>query len=90
MESKIEKIRQFIVENFLYSKSADLSEDVSFLEMGIVDSTGILELITFIEAECGINVADEELLPENFDSISNIRGFLSRKVMATGACTNAA
>ena len=73
-------IWQFIVDNFLFGAEPDnFSDDDSFLERGIMDSTGILELIGFIERTYGIQVHDDEMLPENLDSLSNIAHFLQRK-----------
>ena len=78
-ETKI-KIRDFIVENFLFGSANGLNDDTSFLDDGIIDSTGVLELVTFIEENFKIRVEDEELIPENLDSIDNIAGFLERKM----------
>ncbi|OQX83602.1 MAG: acyl carrier protein [Candidatus Latescibacteria bacterium 4484_7] len=79
MDSK-ELIRNFIRENFLFdSDDAKIDEEDSFLENGIVDSTGILELVSFVEDEFGIEVKDEELVPDNFDSIAKLAGFIERK-----------
>ena len=72
-------IRQFIIENFLFEEDENLKEDTSFLEAGIIDSTGILELVSFIEENYGITVEDEELIPENLDSIANEVAYLNRK-----------
>lgn len=78
-------IREFIVANFLFGQGADgLSDDQSFLENGIIDSTGVLELVAFLEQQFGISVADRELLPENLDSISNATRFVVRKTEAAG------
>lgn len=74
-----EQIRNFIVENFLFGESNGLSESDSLLEKGIIDSTGVLELIAFIEETYGIKVEDEELSPENLDSILNVTDFILRK-----------
>jgi acyl carrier protein len=74
-----ETIRQFIIENFLFEEDENLKEDTSFLENGIIDSTGILELVTFLEETYGITVEDEELIPENLDSIANVVKYLERK-----------
>ena len=73
-------IREFIVENFLFGDSNGLADNTSFLEEGIIDSTGILELVTFLEEEFSITVEDEELIPENLDSINNVTSFLERKI----------
>jgi len=72
-------VKAFILENFLFGEGEQLKEDTSFLESGIVDSTGILELVAFIEETFGIRMADDELVPENLDSISNVVNYLHRK-----------
>jgi acyl carrier protein len=74
------KIRAFIVENFLFGKDEGLDDETSFLDEGIIDSTGILELVSFIEEEFPIKVEDEELIPENLDSIKNVVAYLERKI----------
>ena len=73
------KVRQFIIENFLFGSDEDLKEDSSFLEEGIIDSTGVLELVKFLEEEFSITVDDEELIPENLDSINKVKAYLERK-----------
>ena len=75
-----DKIRTFIVENFLFGQDEGLNDDSSFLDGGIIDSTGILELVNFLEEQFSIKVDDEELVPENLDSISNVVAYLERKV----------
>jgi len=82
MNEKKEIIKTFIVENFLFGSEDGLEEKTSFLEEGIIDSTGILELVTFLEEEFSITVEDEELVPENLDSINNVTAFLERKIEA--------
>lgn len=84
MEGVAEGIRQFIVRNFLFGEEREIRPDASFVEEGLVDSTGILELVAFVEKEYGIEVRDEELVPENFDSIANIVAFLGRKGCSSG------
>lgn len=79
MKSDSQKIRQFIVENFLYGRPNGLTDHDSFLEHGIIDSTGMLELITFIEQEYSIRIEDEELVPENLDSIERLVVFVQHK-----------
>ena len=61
-------IRAFIVENFLFGNDDGLQDSTSFMEEGIIDSTGILELIDFVEENFDISVEDEEMIPENLDS----------------------
>ena len=75
-----ETIRHFIIENFLFDEDENLKNDTSFLENGIIDSTGILELVTFLEETYGITVEDEELIPENLDSIGNVGAYLQNKM----------
>ena len=74
-----DKLKAFIQENFLYGDPFVLNDQDSFLETGILDSTGVLQLVTFLEREFGIRVQDEELVPENLDSLSGILDFLARK-----------
>ncbi len=74
-----DKIRQFIIDNFLFGEAGDLEDNTSFLDSGIIDSTGVLELIGFLEEAFSIQVDDEELIPENLDSINNLCVFLNKK-----------
>lgn len=83
MDATKEKIKTFIIENFLFGSDDGLHDDTSFLEEGIMDSTGVLELITFLEEEFDIKIEDEELIPENLDSLNNIVGFMIQKQTAT-------
>jgi len=74
-------VRRFISENFMFKDDGNgIAADASLLEAGIIDSTGVLELICFLESTYDIQVADEEMLPENLDSIRAITGYVSRKV----------
>jgi acyl carrier protein len=74
-------LRQFIVDNFLFGKAdAPLASSDSLLERGIIDSTGVLELVGFLEQKYGITIQDEELVPENLDSIERLVRFVSKKV----------
>jgi acyl carrier protein len=73
-------IRQYLTDQFLFGDSRPFERDVSLLDQGIVDSTGILELIHYLEEHFGIKVQDDELLPENLDTIGNICAFLERKL----------
>ena len=79
MSEAKDKVRSFIVENFLFGNDGGLLDDSSFLDEGIIDSTGVLELVNFLEEEFGIAVKDEELIPENLDSIANVVAYLERK-----------
>ncbi len=76
-------LRQFINDNFLFgSKAGQLSDDDSLLEKRVIDSTGVLELISFLDASFGVKVEDHELVPENLDSINRIVAFVENKLRA--------
>ncbi len=73
-------VRHFVVENFLFGDGESLKEDTSFLEKSIIDSTGILELVMFLEETYNMKIEDDELIPENLDNLQNIARFVERKV----------
>ena len=75
----LEKIRAFVIENYLFGEEEKLQNSDSFMESGIIDSTGILELVRFLEATFGVKVADEDLIPDNLDSIEKIVSFVQAK-----------
>lgn len=82
MSSKV-KIKSFILENYLFTEDQGALNDAdSFLQQGIIDSTGILEVIFFLEEEFGISVADEEMIPENLDSVESLAKFVEAKIAA--------
>ncbi len=81
---KEQTIRQFIVDTFLFGQDDGLSVDDPLLESRILDSTGILELATFIGGHYGITVDDEEMLVENFGSIRAVAKFVERKQQGAG------
>jgi len=75
-----EKIRAYIAENILFSKNGYThADDASFLENGIIDSMNVLELVVFVEENFGITVDDQEVVPENFDSVSSLAGYVRKK-----------
>jgi len=75
-----QKLREFIVETFLFGEGGDeLGDEDSLLERGIIDSTGVLEMTAFLEEDFGVKVSDDELVPDNFDSISKLAAFVGRK-----------
>jgi acyl carrier protein len=74
------EIRDFIVAKLLFGDSTTLKDDASFLDSGVVDSTGMLDLITFVEEKYRIKVADEEMIPENFDSVERLNRFVLKKL----------
>ncbi len=77
--SKTEKIRSFIIDNYLFGDDRGLKDDSSFLGEGILDSTGIMHLVAFLGEEFSIVIDDDELFPENLDSINKITAFIERK-----------
>ena len=77
-----QQLREFIAANFLYGQPAVIGPGASLLESGIVDSTGMLEMIAFLEETYGFSIEDDELVPENLDSIENLVAFVQRKQRA--------
>ena len=74
------QLREFIAANYYVAPNTRIEEVESFLGTGILDSTGVLELVTFVETRFGVKVQDEELVPENFDSLAALSAFVERKV----------
>ncbi|MBN70855.1 acyl carrier protein [Gimesia chilikensis] len=75
------EVRNFVAENFLFGEDPEsLQNDDSFLETGIIDSTGVLELVAFIEDQYHVEVDDDELVPENLDSINRLIDFIDSKI----------
>ena len=84
MEKHVQQIdhavRHFIVERFLYGdQSAPLADADSLLDKGIIDSTGVLELVAYLQSEFGIEILDEEIIPDNLDSIFKLTQYIQRK-----------
>jgi acyl carrier protein len=79
------EVRAYITDNFLMGTDArGLGEDTSFLDIGILDSTGVIELIAFLEERYGIHVEDEEMVPENLDTLNAIEHFVTAKLSVVG------
>lgn len=76
-------VRKFIIENFLFGEDNQLKDNTSFIEEGIIDSTGVLELIEFLEEEFDIEIDDEEMIPENLDSLNNLEKFMAKLTTTT-------
>lgn len=74
-----DKLRAYVVENYLFGQDGNLGDADSFLELGIIDSTGVLELVSHLEDEFTISIDSEEIAPENFDSIERLTAFVLRK-----------
>ena len=83
--SYLKTVREFVVNNFLFGDGENLKDDTSFLDEGIIDSTGILELITFLEERYTITIGDDEVVPENLDSLQNVARFLKVKLDMSSA-----
>ena len=84
MEAAEKEIRQFIVDNFLFGQEdVAIGDRDSLLQLGIIDSTGVLELVAFLEQRFGIKVDDEELVPANLDSIRDLVRFIDAKTRST-------
>lgn len=74
-----ERIRGFIGTNFYVPAGEELSDDLSLIDQGLIDSTGVLEVVDFLERSFGVTVADQEMVPDNFGSIRRIAAFVQRK-----------
>lgn len=86
VETFAAEIKAFIVSNFLFGQEGKgISDDQSFLETGVIDSTGLLELVSFVEQKYGIAIGDREMVPENLDSLRNISQLVARKLQAATA-----
>lgn len=78
---KIEtQIKQFILKNLYFAEDNTLDNDASFLETGVVDSTGVMELVAFVQSQFGVTVEPQEIVVENFDSISKVARFVRQKL----------
>ncbi|MFZ2322532.1 MAG: acyl carrier protein [Ignavibacteriaceae bacterium] len=75
-----QQIREFIIDNFLFGESNHFDENTDFFEKGILDSTGIIELVSFIEQTFNVFIEDEELIVDNFSSLNHITQYLQSKV----------
>jgi len=74
-----QQVRQFVLDNFMMAAAAEIPDDASFMDRHIIDSTGFLELISFVEETFGVQVTDDEMVPENLDSLNNIERYVQRK-----------
>jgi acyl carrier protein len=74
------QIATFITDNLLLGRTVDIAGAPSFLEAGIIDSTGVLELVQFLEETWSLSVKDDEMVPENLDSLARLEAFVTRKL----------
>ena len=83
MQEIEQQIRKFIIDTLLFGQEdLAIADNASLLELGIIDSTGVLELVTFVEATFALKVADAEMIADNFDSIDGLVAFIRRKTDA--------
>ena len=81
MQNIQQELRQFVIDNFLFGQgNGNLRNDDSFLDKGIIDSTGVLELVVFLEEKYRLKIEDRELVPDNLDSINNLVRFVETKL----------
>jgi len=85
-----EQIRAYIVDNFLLGQDDGFGNTDSLLGSGVVDSTGVLEVVGFLEKTFSIQLSDEDLVPENLDTIQNMAAFVGRKLAGPGAAAETA
>lgn len=83
-ESIVPLIRGFVSENYLLGQELTFTDSDSFLESGIIDSTGVLQLVSYLEETYGITVEDDELTPQNLDSVEAVAAYLGRKLNGSG------
>lgn len=75
-----QELRAFLAETFVLGPEDELHEDTSLLGAGILDSTGVLEVVAYLETRYGIEIADEDIVPENMDSIQGLSRFVSSRL----------
>jgi acyl carrier protein len=81
-ENTAKELRQFVVDNFLFGRDRPFSDEDSLIENGLIDSTGVLELIAFLEEKYAIRIEQTEMIPDNLDSIHSLSNFVRRKWQA--------
>jgi acyl carrier protein len=85
-----QELRNFLTENFvIVSDASPIGKTESLIETGIVDSTGLLELVSFIETRYGLEIPDQDLLPENFETIANISTYVAARMQTDAASAGA-
>ena len=75
------RIREFIIKNLYFAEDNPIADEDSFLETGVVDSMGVMELVAFVQSEFGVEVAQHEIVVENFDSIRKLANFVRKKLL---------
>jgi acyl carrier protein len=74
------EVHSFVISNFLFDQSVNLEPDDSLLDKGLIDSTGVIELVDFLEERYAIKVEDDEVIPANLDSVRNVAKYVDRKL----------
>ena len=77
-----QELRQFVIDNFLFGREGELRDEESFLDNGIIDSTGVLELISFLEQRFGLELGESDLTPDNLDSINKVTKLVESRLPA--------
>ena len=83
------QVREFLKTNYLFSEDGKIGDEDSLMDKGLLDSTGVLEFVAFLETTFGFTVQDEDLVPENLDSIRHAAAFVRRKRLGDAAATGA-
>ena len=89
MQQLRQQLKNFVIDNFLYGQPEAFTDDDSFLKKGFIDSTGVIELISFLQDQYGITIDDNEIIPENLDSISSLCRFVKQKCQESKNYSNA-
>ena len=84
-----DRIRAFLTENFLFGNALELADDDSLQDAGVIDSTGVMELVAWLEETFAVTIGDDELLPENLDTVNRLVRFLQRKRQAAAPAATA-
>jgi len=82
---RIKELKEFVINNFLFGKGDSLENDTDFFDKGIIDSTGTLELVSFIEENYNISVLDNELIKENLSSLTKVNEYIKNKLASNSA-----
>ncbi len=80
-----ESIKEFVVENFLFGDGDKVGNETDFFEESIIDSTGILELVCFVEETYNLTISDDEIVQQNFSSVNNVASFIEKKQIEISA-----
>ncbi|MBV8552850.1 MAG: acyl carrier protein [Acidobacteriaceae bacterium] len=85
----VEQIRTYITENLIFDKSIKFGNDDSFIREGLIDSMGVMELVGYVSSQFGITVEQDDVIPDNFDSVNKLVAFINRKTGSSQSSTYA-